>query len=137
MKFEILNNDNKLNDPITKTFNFLRFCFGHLVLEFVSYFEFSLSLDPGYSDFVGEVKAAMRVCEGAIIMVCAASGIEVGTEQTWAYSEEANLPRFIFVNKMDRENADFSRTLAQLQEKFGSKCVPLQIPIGAQDKFEV
>ncbi len=62
---------------------------------------------PGYSDFVGEVKAAIRVSEGAVIVICAASGVEVGSEQVWAYSEEANLPRLIFINKMDRENADF------------------------------
>jgi elongation factor G len=91
---------------------------------------------PGYSDFVGEVRAAMRVAEGAIILVCAASGVEVGTEQVWSYCEEAKLPRLIFVNKMDRENADFYRTLGQLQSKFGAKCVPMQLPIGAQDSFE-
>ncbi len=91
---------------------------------------------PGYSDFVGEVKAAMRVAEGAVILVCAASGVEVGTEQVWSYCEEAKLPRLIFINKMDRENADFYRTVEQIQSKFGSRCVPLQLPIGAQDSFE-
>ncbi len=91
---------------------------------------------PGYSDFVGEVRSAMRVGEGAIIAVCAASGVEVGTEQVWSYCEEADLPRLIFINKMDRENADFYRTLEQLQFKFGTRCLPLQLPIGAQDSFE-
>jgi len=91
---------------------------------------------PGYSDFVGEVKAAMRVSEGAIIVICAASGVEVGSEQVWEYSEEADLPRLIFINKMDRENADFSRTVNELRSKFGSKCVPVQLPIGAQDNFQ-
>ena len=91
---------------------------------------------PGYSDFVGEVKAAMRVSEGAIIVVCAASGVEVGSEQMWTYCEQANLPRFIFINKMDRENADFYKALGQVQSKFGSRCVPLQLPIGAQDSFQ-
>ena len=91
---------------------------------------------PGYSDFVGEVKAAMRVSEGAIIVVCAASGVEVGSEQMWAYCEQADLPRFIFINKMDRENADFYKALGQVQSKFGSRCVPLQLPIGAQDSFQ-
>ena len=91
---------------------------------------------PGYSDFVSEVKAAIRVSEGAIIVVCAASGVEVGTEQTWAYSEEANLPRLIFINKMERENADFYRTVDGLQSKFGVKCLPLQLPIGAQNDFQ-
>ncbi len=91
---------------------------------------------PGYSDFVGEVKAAMRVGEGAIIVVCAASGVEVGSEQMWTYCEQADLPRFIFINKMDRENADFYKALGQVQSKFGSRCVPLQLPIGAQDSFQ-
>ena len=91
---------------------------------------------PGYSDFVAEVKAAVRVSEGAIIVVCAASGVEVGTEQMWAYSQEANLPRLIFVNKMDRENADFYRTVEELQARFGSRCLPVQLPIGAHNEFQ-
>jgi len=91
---------------------------------------------PGYSDFAGEVKAAIRVSEGAIIVICAASGVEVGSEQVWAYTEEAALPRLIFVNKMDRENANFQRTVDELRSKFGTRCVPLQLPIGAQDSFE-
>ena len=91
---------------------------------------------PGYTDFVGEVRAAIRVSEGAVIVVCAASGVEVGTEQVWRYSEEAGLARLIFVNKMDRENADFLRTVAQIQAKFGAKCVPIQLPIGAQNDFQ-
>ena len=91
---------------------------------------------PGYSDFVGEVRAAIRVGEGAIIMVCAASGVEVGTEQVWAYSEEAGLARLIFVNKMDRENASFHRVVDEIRSRFGSRCMPLQLPIGAQSTFE-
>jgi elongation factor G len=91
---------------------------------------------PGYSDFVGEVKAAIRVSEGAVIVICAASGVEVGSEQAWTYCEEADLPRLIFINKMDRENADFYRTVNELQKKFSSKCVPLQLPIGSQDSFQ-
>ena len=91
---------------------------------------------PGYSDFVGEVKAALRVSEGAIIVLCAASGIEVGSEQVWGYCQEANLPRLIFVNKMDRENADFFRTVEEVQSQFGSKCLPVQLPVGAHDNFQ-
>jgi len=91
---------------------------------------------PGYSDFVGEVKAAIRVSEGAIIVICAASGVEVGSEQVWAYSEEANLPRLILVNKMDRENADFYRTVGELQSKLSPRCIPVQLPIGAQADFQ-
>ena len=91
---------------------------------------------PGYPDFVGEVKSGMRVSEGAIIVVCAASGVEVGTEQMWGYAEEASLPRLIVVNKMDRENANFSRTVAEIQAKFGRQCVPIQLPIGGTSSFE-
>ncbi len=91
---------------------------------------------PGYLDFVGEVKAAIRVCEGALLLVCATSGVEVGTEQVWRYADEARLPRLIFINKMDRENADFARTLGQVQARFGRKCVPVQIPIGSHTSFE-
>jgi len=91
---------------------------------------------PGYSDFVGEVKAGIRVNEGAVIVICAASGVEVGTEQMWGYCEESSLPRLIFINKMDRENADFFRTVEDVQAKFGAKCLPLQIPIGAHTDFQ-
>ena len=62
---------------------------------------------PGYPDFVAEVKAGLAVSEGAVIVVCAVSGVEVGTEQVWEYASEAELPCLIFVNKMDRENANF------------------------------
>ena len=91
---------------------------------------------PGYADFVGEVRAALRVSEGAVVAVCAASGVEVGTEQVWAYCQEASLPRLIFVNKMDRENADFYRTVGEIQAKFGPRCVPIYLPIGAQSDFQ-
>jgi elongation factor G len=91
---------------------------------------------PGYSDFIGEVRAVVRVCEGAIIITSAAAGIEVGTEQAWAYSEEADLARLIFINKMDRENANFNKTIEQLKSSFGNKCIPLQIPIGAHNDFK-
>ncbi|MFC1955708.1 elongation factor G [Chloroflexota bacterium] len=91
---------------------------------------------PGYSDFVSEVKAAMRICESAIITIDVTSGVEVGTEQVWGYCEEIKLPRLILVNKMDRENADFFRAVEGVRAKFGSKCLPLQLPIGAHTSFQ-
>ncbi|MBN1643810.1 MAG: elongation factor G [Dehalococcoidales bacterium] len=91
---------------------------------------------PGYPDFVGEVKSAIRVSEGAAVVVCAVSGVEVGTEQIWAYCNESNLPRIIVVNRMDRENADFTKVTEQIQTKFGRKCLPVQIPIGAHTGFK-
>jgi len=91
---------------------------------------------PGYADFVGEVRSGLRVTEGAIIVVCAASGVEVGTEQMWGDAEKANLPRSIFVNKMDRDNADFLSTLEGIQAKLSPRCLPLQLPIGSQSDFQ-
>ncbi len=91
---------------------------------------------PGYADFVGEMKAGLRATDAAIVVVCAASGVEVGTEHSWAFADERSLPRMVVVNRMDRENADFFQALSQLQSFFGKKCAPLQLPIGAQSSFE-
>jgi elongation factor G len=91
---------------------------------------------PGYADFVGEVREALRAADSAIVLVDAVSGVEVGTELEWRYANEFELPRFVYVSKMDRENADFYRTVDQLRERFGSKVVPIQIPIGSQNAFE-
>jgi elongation factor G len=91
---------------------------------------------PGYADFIGEVKAGMRVSEGAIIVVDATSGVEVGTEMVWDYCEEAKMPRLILVNKMDRENADFTKVVEDVKSKLGTKCAPLQLPIGAHTSFQ-
>jgi elongation factor G len=91
---------------------------------------------PGYADFIGEVRSGLRVTEGAIIVICAASGVEVGTEQMWNDAEKGNLPRLIFVNKMDRDNADFLSTLKVTQAKLSPKCLPLQLPIGSQKDFQ-
>ena len=90
---------------------------------------------PGYSDFVSEVKAALRVTDGAAILVSAAAGVEVGTEQMWDEAEKLDLSRLIFINKMDRDNADFFRTLGEIQAKLGTRCLPAQLPIGSQDDF--
>ncbi len=91
---------------------------------------------PGYIDFAGEVKGALRVAECAIFVVDAVSGVEVGTELAWQYADEVKLPRIILINKMDRENADFDRVLAQLREAFGKGVVSLQIPIGKEADFK-
>ena len=91
---------------------------------------------PGYDDFVGEVVAALRVVEGAVILVAAPSGVDVGTERSWKMCEQAGLPRMFLVNKMDRENASFSRCVADIQATFGNHCVPLQVPIGDAQDFK-
>ncbi|HBE78637.1 MAG TPA: elongation factor G [Firmicutes bacterium] len=91
---------------------------------------------PGFFDFVGEIKGAIRAADSACIVVCAVSGVEVGTEKAWSYAEEQNLARIIVVNKMDRENADFDGAVTALREKLGNNIIPVQIPIGAADKFQ-
>lgn len=90
---------------------------------------------PGFADFVAEVKGAFRAVDSALIVVDATSGVQIGTEQCWKLAEEAGLPRIIFVNKMDRENADFEHILDNLRSKFGKKVLPLQLPLGKEDKF--
>ena len=90
---------------------------------------------PGYADFMGEVKAGLRVADAALMVVTAEKGVEVGTELTWQFADERNLPRMALVNKLDRENTSFDTALKSLQQQFGIKVVPLQIPIGEQADF--
>ncbi len=91
---------------------------------------------PGYADFVGEVKAALRVADAALVVVTAEKGVEVGTELTWQYADERKLPRMVLVNKLDRENTSFDQALESLRKQFGLKVVPLQLPIGEQSGFK-
>lgn len=92
---------------------------------------------PGYMDFVGEVAAAIRAADGAVVLVEAAAGVEVGTEMDWASLDERQVPRLVFVNKMDRENANWQQALDQLRDKFEQvTMVPVQLPIGAQAGFK-
>ena len=91
---------------------------------------------PGYDDFRGEVIGALQVVEGTAILVAAPSGVDVGTERAWDMSESRGLPRLVVINKMDRENADFNRNVADVQATFGRQCVPFQVPIGAADSFK-
>jgi elongation factor G len=90
---------------------------------------------PGYFDFVGDVVAALTVADSALMVVCASSGVEVGTEKGWGYLEEAGLPRTVFVNKMERENANFQKVVDELRDHFGPKLVPIQLPIGEAETF--
>lgn len=90
---------------------------------------------PGYADFVGEVKAGLRVADAALVVVTAEKGVEVGTELTWQYADERNLPRMVLINKLDRENTSFEQALDSLRKQFGLKVVPLQMPIGEQSGF--
>jgi len=91
---------------------------------------------PGTFDFVGEIKQALRVADSCLFVIDAVSGVEVGTELTWEYAEQAGLPRIVLVNKMDRENASFERALTGLKNHFDAQFVPLLLPIGSQSSFE-
>ncbi|MHB1533950.1 MAG: elongation factor G [Acidimicrobiales bacterium] len=90
---------------------------------------------PGYADFAPEALAALRVADLAVFVVSAVEGVEVQTELMWAAAAELGLPRMIFVNKLDRDRASFTRTLEQLQAAFGAGVAPLELPIGEEGHF--
>ncbi len=91
---------------------------------------------PGFTDFVGEVKSALHVADAAIAVVDSVAGVEVGTELVWQYCDERKLPRFVVINKLDRENANFQRTLESVQGAFKANLVPVQLPWGEQQNFK-
>jgi elongation factor G len=93
---------------------------------------------PGYTDFIGEVIRSLRAIDSCIVVVDAIHGVEVGTEIVWNYVHEQNLPRIIFVNKMDKENADFYKCLAGIKEVLGAEAniVPVQLPLGEAVNFK-
>jgi elongation factor G len=90
---------------------------------------------PGFTDFVGEVRSAVRVADAAVVFVDAVAGVEVGTELVWEYADDYNLPRFVVISKMDRDNANFSRALESVRNAFSGLFVPLFLPIGEQANF--
>lgn len=90
---------------------------------------------PGYFDFESEINSALKVVGGAVIVIDASSGIEVGTEKAWQITEEQNIPKIIFLNKMDKENIDYMKLIASLKEKFGKKIAPFEIPIYDAEEF--
>src|SRR6185436_14656977 len=94
---------------------------------------------PGYNDFVGEAISALSVADGAIILVDAVAGVEVGTELAWRYADEFKLPRFFLINKMDRDNADFDKTYTALEEfvrAHGKRTIKVHLPIGEKQNFK-
>jgi len=98
-------------------------------------FKINLIDTPGYADFIGEVKEGLRVADAALILVSAVDGLQVGTETAWQMADERNLPRILFVNKLERENADFGAVISQLRERYGTKVAPFQVPIGKEHAF--
>ncbi|RKY97666.1 MAG: elongation factor G, partial [Candidatus Hydrothermota bacterium] len=91
---------------------------------------------PGYLDFAGEVHAALRVADNAVVVIDAGSGVEVGTEKYWEIADKRELPRFIFVNKCKTPDIHLDRVVESLRETFGSKVVPVQLPIGEGPEFK-
>jgi elongation factor G len=91
---------------------------------------------PGHVDFTIEVERSLRVLDGACAVFCAVGGVEPQSETVWRQANKYNVPRLVFVNKMDRAGADFLRVIEQINVRLGSKAVPMQLPIGAEDAFE-
>jgi len=90
---------------------------------------------PGYSDFVGEVISAMRVVDGVLIPVDSVAGAEVGTENAWDFADEFELPRFVIINMMDRDNANFQKALESVRQMTSMRLLPIQLPWGEKADF--
>jgi elongation factor G len=90
---------------------------------------------PGHVDFTIEVERSLRVLDGAVAVFCSVGGVEPQTETVWRQADKYRVPRIAFINKMDRVGADFFRTLKMIQDRLGARAVPVQLPIGAEDRF--
>ena len=90
---------------------------------------------PGYADFISEAKAALRVSDASVAVVDSVAGVEIGTERTWNFAAEYNLPRVLFINKMDRADVDADQALEMVQERFGRQVVPLQMAVNPGEGF--
>jgi len=91
---------------------------------------------PGHVDFTIEVERSLRVLDGAVVVFCATSGVEPQSETVWRQANKYEVPRIVFVNKMDRAGADFLRVVEQIKDRLGANTVPIQLPIGAEDDFK-
>ncbi len=90
---------------------------------------------PGYSDFVGDIKGALRAADGVLVVINAQNGVEVETEKIWEYIEEYNVPRCVVVNRMDKERADFDACLESLEKVLGAQVCPVRLPLGKESSF--
>src|SRR5690554_5724512 len=91
---------------------------------------------PGHVDFTVEVERSLRVLDGAVVVLCASSGVQPQTETVWRQANKYEVPRMVFVNKMDRMGADFMNVVKQMKTRLAAVPVPLQIPIGAEEDFK-
>ncbi len=90
---------------------------------------------PGHVDFTIEVERSLRVLDGAVVVFCGSSGVEPQSETVWRQADKYEVPRLVFVNKMDRAGADFERVVGQIRKRLGATCIPIQLNIGAEDDF--
>ncbi len=90
---------------------------------------------PGHVDFTAEVERSLRVLDGAVAVFCAVAGVQPQSETVWRQADKYGVPRIAFINKMDRVGADFDLAVTSLREKLGANAVPIQLPVGAEDKF--
>ena len=90
---------------------------------------------PGHVDFTIEVERSLRVLDGAVVVFCGSSGVEPQSETVWRQANKYEVPRMVFVNKMDRAGANFLRVVDQIKKRLGANCIPVQLPIGAEDNF--
>jgi elongation factor G len=91
---------------------------------------------PGYGDFIADTRSCLRVLNGAVVIISAISGVKVQTEEVWDWANEAEIPRIAFVNKMDRERANFLRAMGDMEKALGARAVAVQIPLGSEESFE-
>ncbi|CAG8999111.1 MAG: Elongation factor G [Candidatus Celerinatantimonas neptuna] len=91
---------------------------------------------PGHVDFTIEVERSLRVLDGAVVVFCGSSGVEPQSETVWRQADKYQVPRMVFINKMDRAGADFERVVDQIRNRLGATCVPIQLNIGAEDEFK-
>jgi len=97
---------------------------------------FNIIDTPGHVDFTIEVERSLRVLDGSVVVFCATSGVEPQSETVWRQANKYEVPRIVFVNKMDRAGADFLRVIDQIKTRLAAKAVPIQLPIGAEDEFK-